>query len=145
MIKSNNLPVCNVVQKTTNILSRIIRRAVGDDAYPGFPRAALFGPLGMRSALMEPDASGTFVGSSFIQQFNVQGHAPSSFFYKKVVSSTISTINVGIPLPIGTNVMCEGGKDLGSGDGSVVPCAGAPRIYAGRPTPSMLGPKKGQK
>src|SRR5204863_440275 len=31
----------------------------------------------------------TFVGASFIQQFNVDGFAPSSFFYKKIVSATI--------------------------------------------------------
>jgi hypothetical protein len=35
--------------------------------------------------------------------------------------------------------MCEGGTDLGYGDGSVVPCGQAPRIYAGRPTPSWNG------
>lgn len=49
---------------TSNIVSRIIRRVVGAEAYPGFPRRALFEPLGMRSALIEQDASGTFVGSS---------------------------------------------------------------------------------
>lgn len=51
---------------TTNILSRIIRRAVGDSDYFSFPRRALFEPLGMDSAVIEPDASGTFVGSSFM-------------------------------------------------------------------------------
>ena len=51
---------------TTNILSAIARRSVGDADYPAWPRRALFGPLGMNSALMEPDASGTFVASSFM-------------------------------------------------------------------------------
>lgn len=51
---------------TTNILSRIIRRTVGDSEYFSFPRRALFEPLGMDSAVIEPDASGTFVGSSFM-------------------------------------------------------------------------------
>jgi CubicO group peptidase (beta-lactamase class C family) len=51
---------------TTNILSRIVRRAVGEADYPEFPRRALFDPIGMRSATLEPDASGTFVGSSFM-------------------------------------------------------------------------------
>jgi CubicO group peptidase (beta-lactamase class C family) len=51
---------------TTNILCRILRRAVGEAAYPEFPRRALFGPLGMRTALIEPDAAGAFVGSSFM-------------------------------------------------------------------------------
>lgn len=51
---------------TTNILSLIARRAVGEAAYPSWPRRALFEPLGMTSAVFEPDAAGTFVGSSFL-------------------------------------------------------------------------------
>lgn len=51
---------------TTNILSLIARRALGEKDYPSWPRRALFGPLGMASAVLEPDASGTFVGSSFL-------------------------------------------------------------------------------
>ena len=34
--------------------------------YAAFPRRALFAPVGMASAVLEPDASGTFVGSSFM-------------------------------------------------------------------------------
>jgi TonB-linked SusC/RagA family outer membrane protein len=87
----------------------------------------------------------TFVGASFIQQFNVEGFAPSSFFYKKIVSATIvpDTLFIGgVPtfiLPLATNAMCEGGTNLGRGDGTTVPCAGAPRLYQGRPTPSWNG------
>jgi len=51
---------------TTNILSRVLRNAVGDADYLGFPRTALFDRIGMSTAVMEPDASGTFVGSSFM-------------------------------------------------------------------------------
>lgn len=51
---------------TTNILSRVIRRAVGHSDYHSFPHRALFQPLGMNSAVLEPDASGTFVGSSYV-------------------------------------------------------------------------------
>jgi CubicO group peptidase (beta-lactamase class C family) len=51
---------------TTNILSMIARRLVGEEAYPSWPRRALFDPLGMESAIFEQDASGTFVGSSFL-------------------------------------------------------------------------------
>lgn len=53
---------------TTNIISRIIRDSVGGTAadYFTFPRKALFDRLGMQSAIIEPDASGTFVGSSFM-------------------------------------------------------------------------------
>ncbi|MBI4061508.1 MAG: serine hydrolase [Elusimicrobia bacterium] len=51
---------------STNILSLIARRAVGEEDYPLWPRRALFEPLGMSSAVFEPDAAGTFVGSSFL-------------------------------------------------------------------------------
>ena len=51
---------------TTNILSLIARRALGETSYPSWPRRALLVPLGMASAVFEQDASGTFVGSSFL-------------------------------------------------------------------------------
>jgi CubicO group peptidase (beta-lactamase class C family) len=51
---------------TTNILSAIVRRTVGDSAYAGWPRRMLFDRLEMPSAILEPDASGTFVCSSFM-------------------------------------------------------------------------------
>ena len=85
-----------------------------------------------------PPSLTAFAGS-FIQQYYVEGFAPASYFYKKVVSSEIQTIDIGVPLPVGLNAMCEGGVDLGRGDGSVVPCAEAPRIYAGRPSPAWNG------
>lgn len=51
----------------TNIVSYRIREAFVNDAeYYAFPRRELFNPLGMRSAIFETDASGTFVGSSYI-------------------------------------------------------------------------------
>ena len=51
---------------TTNIISSALRQIVGDPDYPEFPRRALFDRLGMTNAVMESDASGTFVGSSFM-------------------------------------------------------------------------------
>jgi CubicO group peptidase (beta-lactamase class C family) len=52
---------------TTNIISRVARGAFPSHAdYLAFPRRALFGPLGMSSALLEPDAAGDFVASSFM-------------------------------------------------------------------------------
>jgi CubicO group peptidase (beta-lactamase class C family) len=51
---------------TTNILSAIVRQAVGESEYASWPRRALFDRLGMPSAIVEPDASGTFVFSSFM-------------------------------------------------------------------------------
>ncbi len=50
---------------TTNILARAMRDTLGAE-YARFPRGALFEPLGMASAVLEPDSSGTFVGSSFM-------------------------------------------------------------------------------
>lgn len=52
---------------TTNIVSYLIRKKMGNDAeYFAFPRRELFNPTGMRSVVFEPDASGTFAGSSYI-------------------------------------------------------------------------------
>lgn len=50
---------------STNILSRIIRQTVGDNEYYLFPYERLFYKIGMLSAIIEPDASGTFVASSY--------------------------------------------------------------------------------
>jgi len=50
----------------SNILSRIIRQTLGDSLYYSFPYKELFYKLGMYSAVMEPDASGSFVGSSYM-------------------------------------------------------------------------------
>ena len=51
----------------TNIVSFLIRKKIANDAeYFAFPRKELFNKIGMRSAIMETDASGTFVGSSYV-------------------------------------------------------------------------------
>lgn len=50
---------------TTNIISRIIREKVGDDDYYRFPYRELFAKIGMNNTVLEPDAGGTFVGSSY--------------------------------------------------------------------------------
>lgn len=52
---------------SSNIVSLIIRKTIGNDReYYSFPETALFNRIGMRSAIFEVDASGTFVGSSYI-------------------------------------------------------------------------------
>lgn len=51
---------------TTNILSRMLKHRLGPDTYHRFPHSALFEPIGMTSAVIEPDPSGTYVGSSFL-------------------------------------------------------------------------------
>lgn len=50
---------------TAVLLSRIWQNAVGADAL-AWPRRALFGPLGMASAVLETDEAGTFVGGSYL-------------------------------------------------------------------------------
>jgi CubicO group peptidase (beta-lactamase class C family) len=51
---------------TTNIITRALRASIADDpAYWRFPYDNLFNPLGMTSAVLETDPSGTFVGSSY--------------------------------------------------------------------------------
>lgn len=50
---------------TTNIISRIVRETLGDEAYYRFAAEELFYKTGMFSMVVEPDPGGTFVGSSF--------------------------------------------------------------------------------
>jgi CubicO group peptidase (beta-lactamase class C family) len=50
---------------TSNILSYIIRQTVGDEQYHRFPYEKLFFKIGMLNTTFEPDAGGTFVGSSY--------------------------------------------------------------------------------
>lgn len=50
---------------TSNIIARAIRNLLGDDAnYLALPRRALFDRIGMAGAILETDATGTFLGSS---------------------------------------------------------------------------------
>jgi CubicO group peptidase (beta-lactamase class C family) len=51
---------------TTNILAYAVRRIVGEAGYGQFPRRSLFDRLGMSRAVMETDAAGNFVASSFM-------------------------------------------------------------------------------
>jgi len=52
---------------TANILSRLVFQRTGGTlaTYEAYAHRVLFDPLGMSSATMEPDESGTFVGSSY--------------------------------------------------------------------------------
>jgi len=52
---------------STNIVCEYIKTILGSESdYFAFPGKSLFNKIGMRSAIFEPDASGTFVGSSYI-------------------------------------------------------------------------------
>ncbi|MYM66770.1 serine hydrolase [Pseudoduganella sp. FT55W] len=55
----------NYSSGTTVLLSRIWQRAAGDDAL-SLPHNRLFAPLGMNSAVIEADARGNLVGSSYM-------------------------------------------------------------------------------
>ncbi len=55
----------NYSSGTAVLLSRIWQNALGENA-GAYPAQALFQPLGMASAVLEADASGTFVGSSYL-------------------------------------------------------------------------------
>ncbi|MEO6456242.1 MAG: serine hydrolase [Ginsengibacter sp.] len=58
--------VFNYSSGNSNILSRIIRQTVGEKNYSAWPATELFYKIGMYNTLPEPDASGTYVGSSYI-------------------------------------------------------------------------------
>jgi hypothetical protein len=52
---------------SSNIIARVIRNTLQDDSeYLAFPRRALFDHLGMARAVIETDAAGTFVASSYM-------------------------------------------------------------------------------
>lgn len=51
---------------TSNILSKIVRNALGDTDYHNYIRNGLFNKLGTSSVIIEPDPSGTYVGSSYM-------------------------------------------------------------------------------
>ncbi|WP_289053262.1 serine hydrolase domain-containing protein [Carboxylicivirga marina] len=51
---------------TTNIISGLIRSCFDDyQSYYQFPQKALFNKIGMQNSIIETDAAGTFVGSSY--------------------------------------------------------------------------------
>ncbi len=59
--------VFNYSSGTTNIISRIVADQVGyGDAYDAYLHDRLFGPLGMSSAHATFDATGVFIGSSYV-------------------------------------------------------------------------------
>jgi len=49
----------------SNLLAAALKGMLGPQRYADYPWTALFGPLGIRHAVWETDASGTFVASSY--------------------------------------------------------------------------------
>jgi hypothetical protein len=60
--------VWNYSSGTANILMRIIRDTIGGEItdYWSFPQETFFHRINVNSAIIEPDASGTFIGSSYM-------------------------------------------------------------------------------
>jgi CubicO group peptidase (beta-lactamase class C family) len=58
--------VFNYSSGNSHLLSLTLRRTLGEKKYHSFPYEALFYPAGMFNTILEPDATGTFVGSSYI-------------------------------------------------------------------------------
>jgi CubicO group peptidase (beta-lactamase class C family) len=56
----------NYASGSSVLLARLWQDALPADQALAWPRQAIFGPLGMRSAVMEADARGTYVGSSYL-------------------------------------------------------------------------------
>lgn len=56
----------NYSSGNSNILSRITRQTTGEKNYAAYPFTALFYKIGMYNTSLEPDASGTYVNSSYI-------------------------------------------------------------------------------
>lgn len=67
-LESDPDTVWNYSSGSANIVSRIVKNTVGGTlaAFNNFAHSALFEPLSIRSAVFEPDASGSFVGSSYM-------------------------------------------------------------------------------
>lgn len=55
----------NYSSGNSNLLQKIIRHTVGEKDYAAFPYQSLFHRINAYSFLLEPDASGTYIGSSY--------------------------------------------------------------------------------
>jgi CubicO group peptidase (beta-lactamase class C family) len=56
---------CRYSSGDSNLLAAALKNIVGPQRYPDYPWTALFEPLGIRHAVWETDATGTFVASSY--------------------------------------------------------------------------------
>lgn len=69
---------------STTLLARLMRDAVGGSLadYFSYPRRVLFEPLGMNTAVMEPDPAGTFLAPAFVYA-SARDWARFGLFYLK--------------------------------------------------------------
>src|SRR5204863_10036042 len=64
-LKYEPVTIFNYSSGNSNILSSVIRHTVGENKYTSFPYKELFYKINAYSFLLEPDASGTYIGSSY--------------------------------------------------------------------------------
>ncbi len=50
---------------TTNLLSKLVKKKLSEEAYLRLPYDSIFNPIGMNTAIMETDETGIYIGSSF--------------------------------------------------------------------------------
>jgi TonB-linked SusC/RagA family outer membrane protein len=87
---------------------------------------------------------GRYIATSWTRQLFAEGFPLGAIFLKRIVSADIQGSG---PTAKAVNVMCEGGQVLpislpsfpiARGNGSVVPCAQAPHLFAGASLPTRL-------
>lgn len=124
---------------TTTLLSRLWM-----DTLPSrqealaFPREALFGPLGMTSAVMETDASDTFVGSSYLYATARDWARFGQFILQDGVWEGLRLLPEGFVALMGAPTAVSGGR---YGSGQMWISAGRDGVASGLPddTRSMRG------
>lgn len=66
-LKNKPDSIWNYSSGSTNLVCKILRSSFDNDSlYYSYPRKEFFNKIGMKSAVIEVDASGTFVGSSYV-------------------------------------------------------------------------------
>lgn len=106
----------------TNLLMGVLRGVVPPDQYPTWPWTQLFEPLGMSGVTWERDASGTFVGSSYL-------YAPA----REVAKLGLLMMHDGVWE--GRRILPEGWVELST--------TMAPAYYQTEITPDLLGDNPG--
>jgi CubicO group peptidase (beta-lactamase class C family) len=118
---------------TTVILSRLVQETAGDGA--DFVRRRLFEPLGMRSAVIETDAHGTLVGSSYMYAVPRDWARYAQFLLQEGVWHERPLLPRGYVSMMRTPVAASKGQyGRGqvwlSGPGSATPGEDADKVYA---------------
>lgn len=146
--KTTDAIVATAIQPSTGFTGSQLRN-LGSIENKGWELTANYGAyrgnrvsVDVRSTISRNDNKVLSIGPAAsvplaFQQFHVPGYPLATFFFRKVVSSTVTN-------GVATNVMCESGPlitgtNLSGGGGAPVPCAQAPEIAAGAPLPTWQG------